>query len=84
MKQKFYIETEYITLGQFLKEINVISSGGMAKFYLSEHSVFVDNELENRRGRKLYPGMMIEIPEMGTFFMDKSEGEPGDLTDETE
>jgi ribosome-associated protein len=60
-----------MTLGQFLKEINVISSGGQAKWYLADNSVFVDGELENRRGRKLYEGMMIEIPEEGTFFMAK-------------
>jgi ribosome-associated protein YbcJ (S4-like RNA binding protein) len=27
--------------------------------------------LENRRGRKLYAEMMIEIPDLGTFFMAK-------------
>ena len=69
MKQEFVVTKEFITLGQFLKEINEISSGGMAKWYLQEHTVLVDGELENRRGRKLYPGMMVEIPEQGTFFM---------------
>lgn len=72
MKKSFILKTEYITLGQFLKEVNVISSGGMAKWYLQENTVFVDGEPENRRGRKLYAEMMIEIPELGTFFMEKS------------
>lgn len=80
MKQQIVLETEYITLGQLLKEINLISSGGQAKWYLAEQTVFVDGEPENRRGRKLYPGMMIEIPEMGTFFMAKN----GNTEDETE
>lgn len=40
---------------------NFISSGGGAKFYLVENEVFVNNELENRRGRKLYPGMIVKI-----------------------
>lgn len=71
MKETFLLNSEYITLGQFLKEITVISSGGMAKWYLQEHAVFVDGEPENRRGRKLYPNMMIEIPDVGTFFMEK-------------
>ncbi|WP_159723121.1 S4 domain-containing protein YaaA [Enterococcus sp. CSURQ0835] len=72
MKQTIYLATEYMTLGQLLKEINLISSGGQAKWFLAEQTVFVDGELENRRGRKLYPGMMIEIPEVGTFFMAKN------------
>lgn len=73
MKQKLILETEYMTLGQFLKEVNVISSGGQAKWYLAENTIFVDGEIENRRGRKLYPGMMVEIPEEGTFFMEKKD-----------
>ncbi|HAP8546200.1 TPA: S4 domain-containing protein YaaA, partial [Enterococcus faecium] len=39
--------------------------------YLAENTVLVDGEPENRRGRKLYPGMMVEVPEVGTFFMVK-------------
>jgi S4 domain protein YaaA len=73
MKKKIILESEYMTLGQVLKEANVISSGGQAKWYLAEQSVFVDGEPENRRGRKLYDGMMIEIPDEGTFFMAKKE-----------
>lgn len=78
MKRTLILETDFMTLGQFLKEINVISSGGQAKWYLAENSVFVDGELENRRGRKLYAGMMIELPEEGTFFMVKKEDESAD------
>lgn len=75
MKKTLILETDFITLGQFLKEINIISSGGQAKWYLAENTVFVDGELENRRGRKLYAGMMVEIPDEGTFFMEKKENE---------
>lgn len=64
-----------MTLGQFLKEVNVISSGGMAKWFLQEHTIFVDGEPENRRGRKLYADMMIEIPDVGTFFMEKNQSD---------
>ncbi|QIL45993.1 S4 domain-containing protein YaaA [Vagococcus coleopterorum] len=79
MKEKFILKTEFITLGQFLKEITIISSGGQAKWYLRENVVFVDGEEETRRGRKLYAGMMIEIPGEGTYFMEESNG---NLTDE--
>ena len=71
MKEKIVLNSEYMTLGQVLKEVNVIGSGGQAKWYLAENTVFVDGEPENRRGRKLYDGMMIEIPDTGTFFMVK-------------
>ncbi len=69
MKKNILISSEFITLGQFLKHANIISSGGMAKGYLAEHTILVDKELENRRGKKLYPGAVIEIPGEGTFFI---------------
>lgn len=55
------INTEFITLQQFLKIENIISSGGEAKYFLQEEKVFVNGELENRRGRKLYPGYSIKV-----------------------
>ncbi|SFY27036.1 S4 domain protein YaaA [Bacillus altitudinis] len=61
------IETEMITLGQFLKLAEVIQSGGMAKWFLSKHEVFINQEPDNRRGRKLYPGDVVEIEGHGTF-----------------
>ena len=55
------IESEYITLGQFLKLVDYISSGGQAKFFLSENEVFVNENLENRRGLKLYNDDSVSI-----------------------
>ena len=57
------INTEYITLQQLLKMENIISSGGEAKYYLASNEVYVNNELESRRGRKLYPSYVIKIQE---------------------
>lgn len=59
--KRVIIESEYITLGQFLKFTDIISSGAMAKHYLSENIVYVNGELENRRGRKLYENYIIEV-----------------------
>ncbi|MDN7242594.1 S4 domain-containing protein YaaA [Planococcus sp. N028] len=68
------IETEFITLGQLLKMTDTISSGGMAKWFLSEHEVFVNGELEDRRGRKLRPADEVRIPEVGEFLIVVAEG----------
>ena len=56
------ITTEYVTLGQVLKITDIIQSGGMAKWYLSEYFVYVNDEEELRRGRKLREGDVIEFP----------------------
>ena len=59
--EKIEIYTEYIILGQLLKIANIISSGGEAKFFLSENFAIVNGEEENRRGRKLYKGYKVII-----------------------
>lgn len=53
------ITTEYITLGQCLKMIHAVSSGGESKRFLQSNEVWVNQERETRRGRKLYPGMVV-------------------------
>lgn len=61
------IKDEYITLGQFLKLADCISTGGQAKFFLQETDIRVNGEAENRRGRKLVPGDRIVVAGCGEF-----------------
>lgn len=69
MSEKIKIDTDFITLGQFLKLADVIQSGGMAKWFLSEYEVFINGEQDQRRGRKLRNGDKIEIPGFGEFHI---------------
>ena len=55
------INTDYITLGQFLKLADIIQSGGEAKSFLAQNEVEIDGISDNRRGRKLRGGEIIEI-----------------------
>lgn len=55
------INTPFITLGQLLKLLSLIGSGGEAKMFLEYNSVFVNEEKENRRGRKIYPEYVVKI-----------------------
>ena len=68
MRTEVFITSEFITLGQFLKYENLIESGGSVKFFLEEIPVFINNEQDNRRGRKLYPGDIVFIEEFGEFL----------------
>lgn len=67
METEITISSDYITLGKMLKEIGIIDTGGMAKWFLSEHKLYLNNELEARRGKKLFNGDLITIPSHGTF-----------------
>ena len=63
------VDTEYITLGQFLKLADVIQTGGMAKWFLSENKILINGEQDQRRGRKLYPGDQIQVERFGDFIL---------------
>lgn len=59
--EKIEIKDEYITLGQFLKVANIITSGGEAKIFLNSNIILVNGEEDNRRGRKLHKGDKVSI-----------------------
>lgn len=59
--EKVTISSEYITLGQFLKYVGIIDCGSYAKQFLLEEKVFINNEQDQRRGRKIYPGDIVEV-----------------------
>lgn len=65
--QQVKINTEYITLGQLLKIVDIASSGGEAKILVKELTILVDGMPEDRRGRKLYPKMIIKIKNHGEY-----------------
>lgn len=69
MIEKISIKTEYITLGQFLKLANIFDSGGMIKHFLRDTGVLVNGNKEHRRGRKLYPGDVVEVETVGKFIV---------------
>ncbi|PPD65278.1 RNA-binding S4 domain-containing protein [Staphylococcus pseudintermedius] len=58
-----------LTLGQFLNYEGIIESGGQAKWFLSEYEVFLNGELETRRGKKLQDGDQLDIPEVGSYII---------------
>ncbi|KRN61580.1 hypothetical protein IV83_GL000775 [Pediococcus inopinatus] len=68
-EHKVLITTPFITLGQLLKMEDIIGSGGQAKWYLREHSLEVNDEPEDRRGKKLYPNDTVNIPGEGLFLI---------------
>lgn len=55
------IDTEYITLGKFLKYVNAVDSGAVAKLAILEGQVIVNDEVEIRRGKKLRDGDVVSF-----------------------
>lgn len=50
------MQEQFIKLSQFLKLNDLVQSGGEAKHLIQAGHVLVNEQVELRRGRKLYPG----------------------------
>ena len=59
--EKVEIRDEFITLSQFLKIVDLVQSGGEAKSFLLSHEILVNEETEDRRGRKLRKGDRVTV-----------------------
>ena len=56
-----YLRDEFIKLGQALKAAGLVDSGVEAKEVIIEGLVFVNGEVDTRRGRKLYEGDIVSF-----------------------
>ena len=58
--QSFKIKDDHIKLGQVLKAAGIVESGVDAKYAILDGLVKVNGNVELQRGKKLYPGDMVE------------------------
>jgi S4 domain protein YaaA len=56
------IHTPFIQLGQLLKMLGLIETGGQVKAFINQNPIQVNQLPEQRRGRKLYPGDVVHLP----------------------
>jgi ribosome-associated protein YbcJ (S4-like RNA binding protein) len=59
--QEIALTSEHITLGQLLKLAGLLDTGGEARAFLDTTDVSVNGEPEQRRGRKLRAGDLVEV-----------------------
>ena len=58
-----FIKGDYVTLGQILKFLDLVQTGGEEKIFLVENNVTFNEEKEERRGKKIRVGDVITINE---------------------
>lgn len=56
-------QTHILKLDQFLKLSRIVATGGQAKVLIQSGEVWVNGELETRRGRKLQSGDQVQVGE---------------------
>lgn len=59
--ETIYLRDDFIKLGQALKVAGFVESGVDAKFAIQDGLVKVNGEVDERRGRKLYEGDVVEF-----------------------
>jgi ribosome-associated protein len=71
------IRGDLITLGQLVKLLRLIGSGGEVKDFLANAKIKVNGEPEDRRGRKIRDGDIVHIPGKKTVRIEATpEAEP--------
>jgi ribosome-associated protein YbcJ (S4-like RNA binding protein) len=55
------INTEFITVAQFLKHINLVSSGGEVKYFLAEYFFYINDKETSSRKTKIFPDDIINV-----------------------
>lgn len=53
------ISTEFIRLGQLVKLLDLVDTGGQVTVYLLSNEILVNGVDEKRRGKKLYPNDVV-------------------------
>ncbi|MCE6061307.1 RNA-binding S4 domain-containing protein [Mycoplasmopsis agalactiae] len=61
MKPEIFIQEDFITIGQLLKKIGLIQTGGGAKFYLERNKVLINNKKPEGRNSKVKSGDLLTI-----------------------
>ena len=59
--EEIKLRDEFIKLGQAIKAAGFVDSGVEAKDVIQEGLVFVNGEVDTRRGRKLYEGDVVSF-----------------------
>lgn len=63
------IDTEFIKLGQLLKLAGIADSGVHAKILILNGEVKVNDQIEMKRGKKIYKDDIIEILNHGKLIV---------------
>lgn len=63
------IDTDYIKLDQFLKLVNLVDSGGQAKFLIKSGDVQVNKDIVYERGKKVKKGDTVTVGGDNTYIV---------------
>lgn len=68
--ERVTIKTEFIKLGQVIKLASLVGQGSDVKILIAEGLVKVNGEVATQRGKKIYPGDVVEVEDMGSVMVE--------------
>ena len=73
MKVKIF--GQYIKLGQLIKKLNIIDTGGQAKYFVESHDIKVNGKTDLRRSTKIFIGSTVWIDDQVYYIIGQEESE---------
>ncbi len=67
---KVKIEGKYIKLGQLVKKLNLVDTGGQSKFFIKSHDIRVDNQSNLKRGSKVWSNSTVWIDDQVFYVVE--------------
>lgn len=71
---KIQIKGDFIKLGQLIKKLNIIDTGGQSKYFIETHSIKIEGRENLRRNSKIFAGTTIWIDD-NVFYIINQEKE---------
>lgn len=68
--EKITIHTDFIKLVQLLKFASIVSNGSDAKIIITDGLVKVNGNIVHERGKKIYPGDIVDIEDIGSVIVE--------------
>lgn len=66
---KIQIKGEYIKLGQLIKKLDIIDTGGQSKYFIENHEIRVNDKTNVKRSSKIFVGSTVWIDEQVYYIV---------------
>ncbi|MBD5423261.1 MAG: RNA-binding S4 domain-containing protein [Mycoplasma sp.] len=67
---KVKIKGKFIKLGQLIKKLNIIDTGGQAKYFVKSHDIRVDNVSGLKRNSKIWANSTVWIDDQVFYIVE--------------
>ncbi|WP_022935052.1 RNA-binding S4 domain-containing protein [Mesomycoplasma moatsii] len=67
---KVKIQGKFIKLGQLIKKLNIIDTGGQAKYFIETHNIRVNNDEGLKRSSKVWANSTVWIDDQVFYIVE--------------